>query len=100
MPKKPAKPLSRPLKYLATGFILVCVLFTTALTALNFYPGLAILPFAAKAQRSPFCTVWQGVADSKVKLTQAEFEKQILAQSHPVRKDGAYKLWSTPSGEF
>jgi FkbM family methyltransferase len=100
MPKKPAKPLSRSLKFVAVGFILLCGVFTAGLTALNFYPGLAILPFAAKAQKSPFCTVWQGVTDSQVKLTQAEFEKKILAQSHVVRKDGAYKLWSTPEGEF
>ncbi len=83
MPKKPAKPLSRPVKYLATGFILLCVVFTTGLTALNFYPGLAILPFAAKAQKSPFCTVWQGVTDTQVKLTQAEFERKILARLAP-----------------
>lgn len=100
MPKKPSKPLSRPVKYLAIGFILLCVVFTTGLTALNFYPGLAILPFAGKAQMSPFCTVWRGVTDAQVKLTQAEFEKKILAGSHPVRKDGPYKLWSTPKGEF
>jgi FkbM family methyltransferase len=100
MPKKPSKPLSRPVKYLAIGFILLCVVFTTGLTALNFYPGLAILPFAGKAQMSPFCTVWRGVTDAQVKLTQAEFERKILAESHAVRKDGAYKLWSTPKGEF
>jgi FkbM family methyltransferase len=87
-------------KYLAIGFILLCVVFTTGLTALNFYPGLAILPFAAKVQKSPFCTVWQGVADSQVKLTQGEFTKLIMAGSHAVRKDGPYKLWSTPEGEF
>src|SRR5580704_462706 len=100
MGKKPTKPLSRTVKYVAIGFILLCLVFTTGLTALNFFPGLAILPFAAQAQKSPFCTVWQGVTDTQVKLTQAGFEKKILAESHPVRKDGVDKLWSTPAGEF
>src|ERR1700676_1576530 len=97
MGKKPTKPLSRTVKYVAIGFILLCVVFTTGLTALNFYPGLAILPLASTAQSSPFCTVCQGVSDSsQVKLTQAAFEKKTLAELRPVRKDGAYKLWSTP----
>jgi len=100
MPKKSPKPLSRPVRYLAIGFITLCIIFTAGLATLNFYPGLAILPFAAKVQKSPFCTVWQGVTDAQVKLTQAEFEKQILAGSHIVRKDGPYKLWSTPEGEY
>lgn len=100
MRKKSTKPLSRPVKYLAIGFILLCIVFTTGLTALNFYPGLAILPFTAKVQKSPFCTIWQGVADSQVKLTQGKLAKNIMAGSHPVRTDGAYKLWSTPEGEF
>jgi FkbM family methyltransferase len=100
MPKKPPKPLSRPVKFLAIGFIVLCMVFTAGLAALNFYPGLSILPFAGKVRKSPFCTVWQGVTDAQVKLTQAEFEKKILAQSRVVRKDGAYKLWSTPEGEF
>jgi len=100
MARKLSKPLSRPIKYAASGFIALCMAFTAGLAALNFYPGLAILPFAAQAQKSPFCTVWQGVADTQVKLTQAGFERKILAGSHPVRKDGPYKLWSTPEGEF
>ena len=100
MPRKPPKPISRPVKVLASGFIVLCMVFTAGLATLNFYPGLAILPFAAKARKSPFCTVWQGVNDTQVKLKQAEFEKKILANSHVVRKDGAYKLWSTPEGDF
>ena len=100
MPKNPPKPLSRPAKALAIGFIVLCAAFVSALTALNFYPGLAILPFAGKAQKSPFCSVWQGVTDAQVKVKQAEFEKAIMAGSHVVRKDGAYKLWSTPEGDF
>ena len=100
MARKLSKPLSRPIKYAASGFIALCMAFTAGLAALNFYPGLAILPFAAQAQKSPFCTVWQGVADTQVKLTQAGFERKILAGSHPVHKDGPYKLWSTPEGEF
>jgi FkbM family methyltransferase len=100
MPKKPTKPLSRPVRLLAIGFIVLCMLFATGLTALNFNPGLAILPFAAKVKKSPFCTVWQGVTDSKVKLEQGKFESEILAHTHVVRKDGPLKLWSTAEGEF
>ncbi len=100
MSKNSPKPISRPARWLAIGFILLCVVFTTGLTALNFYPGLVIVPLAAKLQKSPFCTVWQGVTDAQVKIKQSEFEKKILAQSHVVRKDGAYKLWSTPAGDF
>jgi FkbM family methyltransferase len=100
MPKKPSKPLSQPAKSLLIGFIFLCVIFTTGLTALNFKPGLAILPFAAKLEKSPYCTIWQGVNDAQVKLAQADLQGKILAQSHVVRKDGAYKLWSTPKGEW
>ena len=100
MPKKPAKPLSRPVRFLLVGFIGLCILATAGVASLNYYPGLAILPFVSKARTSPFCTIWQGVKDVQVKLTQAELEKNLLPQLHVVRKDGAYKLWSTPEGEY
>jgi FkbM family methyltransferase len=100
MPQKPSRPVSRPVRFVLVGFIVLCMAFTTGLAALNFYPGLAILPFATHAKTSPYCTIWRGVNDVQVKLTQAGLEKNILAQSHVVRKDGPYKLWSTPQGEF
>lgn len=100
MPRKPPKSLSPPVQVLLIGFIVLCIVFSTGVAALNFRPGLAILPFAAKVRKSPYCTVWQGVNDAQMKLTQAELEKKISSQSHVVRKEGAYKLWATPKGQF
>jgi FkbM family methyltransferase len=100
MRKNPSMPRSRPGRFLLVGFIALGMVFMAGLATLNFYPSLVILPFAIHARTSPYCTIWQGVKDLQVKLTQADFEKKILAQSHVVRKDGAYKLWSTPEGEF
>jgi FkbM family methyltransferase len=68
--------------------------------SLSVYPGLAILPFVEKARVSPYCSAWQGVKDVEVKIKQAEFENKLLPQLRVVRKDGAYKLWSTPEGEY
>jgi len=97
---RPSKNLRWPVKFVLIAFIVLCCVFTTGLTALNFYPGLTIVPFAVHVPKSPYCTVWKGVTDVSVKLTQAQMEKKILAESHPLRTDGGYKLWSTPEGEF
>jgi FkbM family methyltransferase len=35
-----------------------------------------------------------------MKIVQADNQREISAQSHVVRKDGPYKLWSTPAGEY
>jgi len=99
MPKNP-KPLSRPVRFLLTAFIVLCMVFSAGVAALKFYPGLSILPVASKLTRSPYCSVWRGVIDVDVKLKQAELEKEFLAKSHIIRTDGGYKLWSTPKGEF
>ncbi|HUQ95865.1 MAG TPA: FkbM family methyltransferase [Bryobacteraceae bacterium] len=100
MTQRPSKSLSTPVKTLLKGFIVVCILFTSGLAALNVTPGLAILPFAWRIEKSPYCTVWQAVTDGKVKIAQADIEKNLLAKSHPLRTDGAYKLWTTPKGDF
>jgi FkbM family methyltransferase len=100
MPKQPSKPITGPLRYLLVGLITLCVVATAGIATLNFYPGLAILPYVSEARTSPFCTIWKGVDDVKVKLKQANLEKEILARSRVVSKDGPYKLWSTPSGEY
>jgi FkbM family methyltransferase len=97
---KSSKPLSRTVRFLLLGFIVLCTIFTVGLVALTIRPGLAILPFVTKERTSPYCTAWQGVNDASVKLTQADLEGKLLARSHVVRKDGGYKLWSTPEGEF
>jgi FkbM family methyltransferase len=97
---KSSKPLGRTVRFLLIGFIAMCMIFTACLSSLNCLPVLAILPVVAKVKMSPYCTVWRVVTDVDVKLTQAALEKKILAQAHVVRKDGGYKLWSTPDGEF
>ena len=92
--------MSRTARYLAIGFIALCGVFTTGLTALNFYPGLAILPVASRLTVSPYCTVWQGAMDGSLKVEQAELARKIQAGSKVLRKEGGYKLWSTPDGEY
>jgi hypothetical protein len=92
---KSAKPLSRTVRFLLIGFMVVCMTLSVGIAALRFQPGLIILPFAAKVSKSPYCTVWKGVTDVNVKLTQADLEQRIIASSHLVRKDNEYKLWST-----
>jgi FkbM family methyltransferase len=82
------------------GFIALCMVFTSSIAALKVYPGLVLLPVVNNVKTSPYCPVWRSVIDAQVKLVQLEYEKTILAQSHIVRKEGAYKLWSTPAGEY
>ena len=100
MSKKPAGPLSQPARFLLMGFIAVCMVFTSGVAALKVYPGLALLPVLNSAKTSPYCPVWRSIADAQMKIIQADNEKKILAQSHVVQKDGPYKLWSTPAGEY
>lgn len=85
----------------ARWFIIGAIgVFVVADMALVFCPGLAILPLSVTAKTSPYCTVWRAVEDSKVKLRRDARRDALLAKSHVVRKDGRYKLWSTPEGEF
>ena len=100
MSKKPSGPLSQPTRFLLMGFIALCMVFTSGVAALKVYPGLALLPVLSSAKTSPYCPVWRSIADANVKIVQEANEKKILAQSHVVRKEGAYKLWSTPAGEY
>lgn len=67
---------------------------------MSFYPGLSILPFAARAKVGPYCSTWAAVRDAAVKVGQGELEKQMAARTRLVRTDKGYKLWSTPKGEF
>src|SRR5579863_10216921 len=100
MPQKPSGPLSQPIRFLLMGFIVVCMVFTSGVAALKIYPGLILLPVVNRIKTSPYCPVWRSVSDAQVKIVQDEYEKKIKAQSHVVRKEGAYKLWSTPAGEY
>jgi FkbM family methyltransferase len=94
------KPLSWQATLALKTFIGLCGLLFVAYTALNFFPGLSILPFASKVKLSPYCTVWGGVRDARVKLEQGELERKLRAQSHVIRTEPGYKLWSTAKGEF
>jgi len=100
MPKKPSRPLSGPVRILLMGFIVVCMVFTSGVAALRIYPGLILLSVVDRVKTSPYCPTWKSVSDAQVKIIQEENEKKIKAASHVVRKEGAYKLWSTPAGEY
>jgi hypothetical protein len=99
MPKT-SRVLHPVVKYVLTGFTTVCMVFAACVVALGLKPGLAILPYVSRIPKSPFGSAWKGIDDATVKVKQAQIEREILAASHPVRKDGPYKLWSTPDGEF
>jgi FkbM family methyltransferase len=100
MSTKPPRALSRLTRFLLMGFIALCMVFTSGVAALKVYPGLVLLPVVNNVKTSPYCPVWRSVTDAQVKIIQLDYEKKILAQSHIVRKEGAYKLWSTPAGEY
>ena len=68
--------------------------------ALLSYPGLILLPSASKLSYSPYCSVWQTVRDGNVKLERARLARQIREQSHVVKTEAKFKLWSTPRGEY
>jgi FkbM family methyltransferase len=68
--------------------------------ALIAYPGLMILPSASKLTYSPYCSIWQGVVDGHVKIERARLASQIRDESHVVKTDGTFKLWSTPKGQY
>src|SRR5579872_596928 len=100
MSKKPIGSLGPFTRFLLMAFIALCIVFTSGVAALKVYPGLALLPVIHRVKTSPYCPVWRSVADAQMKITQADNEREIRAQSHVVRKDGPYKLWSTPAGEY
>ena len=63
-------------------------------------PGLSLLAVPNLKSTSPYCTVWQGVRETKVKLRQAELAAEIAKGTRLVKTEGQFKLWSTPRGEF
>ena len=77
------------------GGVLLAVLF-----ALWLYPGLVLLAHPAIKSRSPYCTVWRGVLDAKVKVREAEAAAEIGRGSRRVRSEGALDLWETPLGQY
>ena len=92
MSKKPSGLLGPFARFLLTAFIALCMVFTSGVAALKVYPGLALLPVIHSVKTSPYCPAWRSVADAQMKITQADNEEEIKAQSHVVRKDGPYKL--------
>lgn len=100
MSPKPTGPLNPAIRFLLTAFIVLCIVFTSGVAALKVYPGLALLPVIHSVKTSPYCPVWRSVTDAQMKIVQADYEKEIKDHSHVVRKDGPYKLWSTPAGEY
>lgn len=63
-------------------------------------PGLSLLAVTDLKSSSPYCTVWQGVRQSDVKLKQADIAAEIAKGTRLVKTEGGLKLWSTPRGEF
>ena len=100
MPRISSKPLGHVTRFLLSAIIVVCLLLTVGIATLNFYPGLAILPVASRLKYSPYCTIWQGVGDAGVKLGQIETSAKIRKQSHVIKTEGHFNLWSTPKGDF
>ena len=97
MSQREPRTLTRLVRWTIIGVIGAFIL---ADIALGFNRGLAVVPLSVTAKTSPYCTVWSTVEDSKVKLRRDALRDSLLANSHVVRKDGKYKLWSTPEGEF
>ena len=93
-------PLGPVTRFVLLAFIALSIVFTSGVAALKIYPGLALLPVIHRVKTSPYCPVWRTVADAEMKIIQADYQREISAQSHVVRKDGPYKLWSTPAGEY
>jgi FkbM family methyltransferase len=100
MAQRQSKPLSRSAQFALRTTVFLSIACAAVLIALNFYPGLAILPFASHAKSSPFCSTWQAVKDATVKLRQSGLEREIRAKTRLIQTENGYKLWSTTSGEF
>jgi len=79
-----AKNLSRSASLIFKGFIFLALLVALSAAALNFYPGLSILPAAWGLRMSPYCTVWQAVTDAQVKVGPGESQLVEEDLRHPV----------------
>lgn len=100
MPRSLKRPVSRGIRILLSSAIALGVLVIAGEAALISYPGLMMLPSASRLTYSPYCTIWQSVRDASLKIERAERARQIRDQSHVVKTDGKFKLWSTPNGEY
>lgn len=100
MSRTEKKRLSRGRRILLSSAIGMGVLVTGGVAALFAYPGLVMLPSASKVTYSPYCTIWQSVRDGNLKLKRLHLTEQIRDQSHVVKTEGKFKLWSTPKGEY
>jgi FkbM family methyltransferase len=100
MSHTPKKPLGRGTRILLRSVVWIGALVIAGEAALISFPGLMMLPSASSLTYSPYCSIWQSVRDGNVKLERANLAKQIRDASHVVKTDGAFKLWSTPKGEY
>lgn len=91
---------SRISRTLLSSAIGIGVLVIVGEAALFLYPGLMLLPSMSQITFSPYCTLWQSVTDGSLKLKRFELAGQIQDQSHVLRTEGQFKLWSTPKGEY
>jgi FkbM family methyltransferase len=80
--------------------LVIAFVALACLAALRFYPGLVLLFKSDLKSRSPYCSVWNAVADARVELGQQEDAERIARASHIVSREGALTLWATPQGEY
>jgi FkbM family methyltransferase len=75
-------------------------LLLAGLIALWLCPGLVLLSQRDLRSRSPYCSVWRGVLDAKVKVREAQAAAEISRGSRRLRREGALDLWQTPFGPY
>jgi FkbM family methyltransferase len=94
------RPPRRGIRIFLSSAIALGVLVIAGEAALISYPGLMLLPSASHLTYSPYCGIWQTVRDANVQLERSRLASQIRHQSHVVKTEEKFKLWSTPNGEY
>jgi len=88
------------LQLLLKAFIGVGLVGLAAGLALTVMPGLSLLAVPGLKSTSPYCTVWQGMRETTIKIRQGELAEEIRKATRLVKTDGKLKLWHTPLGDF
>ena len=80
---------------LIKSFIGLGVAALAAGLALTVMPGLSLVVVPGLKSTSPYCTVWQGMRETSVKLRQGELSGEIRKGTRLVKTEGGLKLWHT-----